>query len=200
MGKIMADISMSLDGFVTGPQPDMERGLGHGGEALHDWAFCKDDAVDTQVLTESTARTGAIVMGRRTFDIVDGPGGWQEDTGYAPGIPGFRPPAFVVTHTAPASVRLAAQFTFVTDGLEAAIRMATTAAGGQNVAIMGGADVVRQAVRQRLADELRIHLVPVLLGSGTSLFEGGELQELLQARVQASSRATHLTYRLWPVS
>jgi dihydrofolate reductase len=138
-------------------------------------------------------------MGRRTFDIVDGPAGWQEDTGYAPGIPGFRPPVFVVTHSLPASVRLTTQFSFVTDGLDAAISRAAAAANGQNVSVMGGGDIIRQAVRQRLADELRIHLAPVLLGSGTRLFEGGEIQELSPARVEESSRVTHLTYRICEV-
>jgi dihydrofolate reductase len=196
MGKIMADISMSLDGFVTGPDPDLEHGLGHGGEPLHTWVFCEGDPVDAAVLTESTALTGAVVMGRRTFDFVDGPNGWGDDVGYAPGRESFAPPVFVVTHAAPESVRLSRQFSFVTDGLAAAISEAQAAADGKNVAVMGGADVVRQAVRQRLADELRIHLAPVLLGSGTRLFDGGELQELEQIRVQASSRATHLSYRL----
>lgn len=196
MGKTVADISMSLDGFVTGPNPDLEHGLGHGGEPLHYWAFCENDPVATRVLTESTGFTGAVVMGRRTFDVVDGPNGWQEGSGYAPGHTSFRPPVFVVTHKPPPSVRLATQFSFITDGLEEAISRARAAAGGKNVAVMGGADVVRQAVRQGLADELRIHLAPVLLGSGTRLFGDGELQELIQERVQVSSAATHVTYRI----
>ena len=198
MGKIVADISMSLDGFVTGPDPDLEHGLGRGGEPLHYWVFCEDDPVDTAMLTESTARTGAVVMGRRTFDFVDGPNGWGEDIGYVPGRQSFRPPVFVVTHEAPRSMRLSGQFSYVTDGVAAAITLAQTAADGKNVAIMGGADIVRQAVRQRLADELRIHLAPVLLGSGTRLFDGGELQELGQAGARVSSRAVHLIYRLGP--
>jgi dihydrofolate reductase len=198
MGKIMADISMSLDGFVTGPDPDLEHGLGRGGEALHYWAFCEDDPVDAAVLTESTARTGAVVMGRRTFNFVDGPTGWGEEVGYVAGRESFRPPVFVVTHEAPRSVRLTAQFSFVTDGLAAAVRLAQEAADGKNVAVMGGADIVRQAVTQRIADELRIHLAPVLLGSGTRLFDGGELQELEQAGARVSSRAVHLSYRLRP--
>jgi dihydrofolate reductase len=195
MGKIMADISMSLDGFVTGPDPDLEHGLGHGGEAVHYWVF-GDDAVDVSVLTESTSLTGAIVMGRRTFDFVDGPNGWGDDVGYVPGRESFAPPVFVVTHAAPESVRLSRRFSFVTDGLAAAISQAQAAADGKNVAVMGGADIVRQAVRQRLVDELRIHLAPVLLGSGTRLFDDGELQELIQGPVQVSSQATHLSYRL----
>jgi dihydrofolate reductase len=200
MGKTVADISMSLDGFVTGPDPGLQHGLGKGGEPLHYWVFCENDAVDAAVLTEGTALTGAVVMGRRTFDIVDGPNGWDEEVGYVPGSPSFRPPVFVVTHAAPRSVRLSGQFSFVTDGPQAAIGLAQAAADSKNVAIMGGADIIRQALRQRLADELRIHLAPVLLGSGTRLFDGGELQELVQERVHVSARATHLTYRLGPPS
>jgi dihydrofolate reductase len=84
MGGIVADITVSLDGFVTGPNPDLEHGPGRGGEPLHHWAFAADDEVDAAVLTESTALTGAVEMGRRTFDFVDGPNGWSETEGYVP--------------------------------------------------------------------------------------------------------------------
>jgi dihydrofolate reductase len=195
MRAVVADITMSLDGFVTGPDPDLEYGLGRGGEPLHRWAFADDDDVDAAVLTESTEPTGAVVMGRRTFDFVDGPNGWSEESGYAPGR-SFRPPVFVVTHSAPRHPRLTDQFTFVTDGLAAAVSAAQAAARDKNVAVMGGADVVRQAVRQGLADRLRLHIAPLLLGSGTRLFDGGPPQELIQERVQASAHATHVTYRV----
>jgi dihydrofolate reductase len=195
MAGIVADITVSLDGFVTGPDPDLEHGLGRGGEPLHYWAFAADDDIDAAVLTESTAQTGAVVMGRRTFDFVDGPNGWSEAEGYVPGR-AFRPPVFVVTHSVPQNRRLTTQFSFVTDGLGAAISAARAAAGDQNVAVMGGAEVVRQAVRQRLVGRLRLHIAPVLLGSGTRLFDGGPPQELIQERVQASTHATHVTYRV----
>ncbi len=195
MAEIVADITVSLDGFVTGPDPDLEHGLGRGGEPLHYWAFAADDDIDAAVLTDSTAQTGAVVMGRRTFDFVDGPNGWSEAEGYVPGK-SFRPPVFVVTHSVPQNRRLTTQFTFVTDGLDAAISAARAAAGDQNVAVMGGAAVVRQAVRQRLVGRLRLHIAPVLLGSGTRLFDGGPPQELIQERVQASTHATHVTYRV----
>ncbi len=195
MAEIVADITVSLDGFVTGPDPDQEHGLGRGGEPLHHWAFAADDDIDAAVLTESTAQTGAVVMGRRTFDFVDGPNGWSEAEGYVPGK-SFRPPVFVVTHSVPQNRRLTTQFTFVTHGLGAAISAARAAAGDGNVAVMGGAEVVRQAVRQRLVGRLRLHIAPVLLGSGTRLFDGGPPQELIQERVQASTHATHVTYRV----
>jgi dihydrofolate reductase len=196
MGAIVADITMSLDGYVTGPDPDLEHGLGRGGEPLHRWAFAADDEIDATVLAESTAATGAVVMGRRTFDLVDGPNGWTEEAGYVPGNSSFRPPVFVVTHAAPGFTRLTTQFTFVTDGLAAAISAARAAAGDGNVAVMGGADVVRQAVRQGLVAQLRVHIAPVLLGAGTRLFDGGPPQELIQERAQASAHATHVTYRV----
>src|SRR5690348_11174490 len=96
---------MSLDGFVTGPDPDLEHGLGRGGEPLHTWAIDSNDPVDEDVLRTTTQESGAVVMGRRLFDIVDGPGGWSDEMGYGAGIVGT-PPFFVVTHHAPDRVRL----------------------------------------------------------------------------------------------
>src|SRR5687768_17864753 len=116
MTKVIADISMSLDGFVTGPDPDLEHGLGHGGEALHTWAIESDDPVDAAVLQEATDRSGAVVMGRRLFDMVDGPHGWNDEMGYGAGH-AATPSFFVVTHVAPEKVRLELDFTFVTDGV-----------------------------------------------------------------------------------
>ena len=118
MTKVVADISMSLDGFVTGPDPDLQHGLGRGGEPLHSWAVDSDAEVDAEVLHEATERSGAVVMGRRLFDIIDGPGGWNDEMGYGAGLVGT-PPFFVVTHYAPERVRLGLRFTFVTDGPEA---------------------------------------------------------------------------------
>ena len=97
MTKVVADISMSLDGFVTGPDPDLQHGLGRGGEPLHSWAVDSDAEVDAEVLHEATERSGAVVMGRRLFDIIDGPGGWNDEMGYGAGLVGT-PPFFVVTH------------------------------------------------------------------------------------------------------
>ena len=122
MTKVIADITMSIDGFVTGPDPDLEHGLGHGGEPLHAWVF-SDDEVDAQVLEDSTERSGAVVMGRRLFDIIDGPHGWNDEMGYGARHAGT-PPFFVVTHSKPESIRLALDFTFVTDGLASAIQLA----------------------------------------------------------------------------
>src|SRR6478735_5670018 len=170
MPKVIADITMSLDGFVTGPDPDLEHGLGHGGEPLHEWVF-SDNEVDAQVLAESTERSGAVVMGRRLFDIIDGPHGWNDEVGYGAAQVGT-PPFFVVTHAPPESMRLQLDFTFVPDGIASAIRRARAAAGTKDVVVMGGGDVVRQCVDDGLADELVLHLAPIVLGAGTPLFAG----------------------------
>ena len=198
--KVVADISMSLDGFVTGPDPDLSHGLGRDGEPLHTWAISSDDPVDASVLKEATERSGAVVMGRRLFDIIDGPHGWSDEMGYGASH-AATPAFFVVTHAAPApeDVRLDLDFTFVTDGVAAAIeraRSAASAAGAGDVVIMGGGDVVRQAVDQELADELVIHLSPIILGAGTPLFSGSARRELTQLSAQVSSTATHITYRV----
>src|SRR6185503_6920228 len=136
MTTVIADITMSLDGFVTGPDPGLEHGLGVGGEPLHAWAF-SDDPVDAEQLSTGTGRSGAVIMGRRLFDIIDGPGGWDDDVGYGARETG-RPPFFVVTHAAPATRRLVdLDFTFVTDGIAAAVEQAKAAAGAKDAVIMG---------------------------------------------------------------
>lgn len=196
MTKVVADISMSLDGFVTGPDPDLDNGLGTGGEPLHHWAVQSDDDVDAEVLRGATEATGAVVMGRRLFDV-DGLGGWSDEMGYGAGLAGT-PPFFVVTHSVPQHVRLGLRFTFVRDGLKAAIEQARAAAGSKDVFVMGGGDVIRQTVVEGLADELHIHLAPIVLGAGTRLFTGSDRLQLVQRSVRPSSTATHLTYGVKP--
>jgi dihydrofolate reductase len=191
MSKVIADISTSLDGYVTGPDPDMEHGLGHGGEPLHTWAIEGDD-VDAAVLREGVERTGAVIMGRRLFDIIDGPLGWNDEMGYGAEHAATRP-YVVVTHTPPAEVRLDLPFTFVTDGVAAAVEVAREAAGDGDVIVMGGGAVIRQCVEEGLVDELRLHLAPIVLGGGTPLF-GSRRCELVQTDVRPSSTATHITY------
>ena len=195
MGKVVADISVSLDGFVTGPGPDPEHGLGHGGEGLHTWAF-SSDPVDREVLASATGATGAVVMGRRLFDIVDGPLGWNDEVGYGAGQAGQQP-VLVVTRNPPATVRLADRFTFVVDGVRSAVDKAKSMAEDRDAVIMGGAEVIRGALDAGVVDELRLHLAPVLLGGGTPLFDAGTRPRTLrQARVRVSAHATHLTYRV----
>ena len=195
MTKVIAEITVSLDGFVTGPNAGVDHGLGIGGEPLHEWAISSDDPVDADVLRATVENTGAVVMGRRVFDVVDGPNGWSDSMGYGAthnGTPAF----FVVTHSVPEHVRLSHDFTFVTDGLESAIRQARAAANGKNVIVMGGGDAVRQCVDRGLADELRLHISPMLLGSGTPLFVNVGRRQLVQVEAKVSSTAVHVTYAL----
>ena len=194
MPKVIADITMSLDGYVTGSGADVEHGLGDAPE-LHAWVF-EQDSVDKDILEGATAHTGAVVMGRRLFDTVDAPDGWSKDMGYGAQQVGT-PPFFVVTHSAPKEVRLAREldmrFTFVSD-LVAAVDQARTAATDGDVVIMGGGDVIGQALERGIVDEFRVHLAPIVLGGGTPLFRAGTRQRYRQRDVRPSSNAVHITY------
>ena len=192
--SVVIDISMSLDGYVTAPGADAEHGLGVDGEVLHEWAF-SDDVVEQELLTRSTDRTGAVVMGRNLFDIVDGPNGWGEEVGYGAGI-AAEPPCFVVTHTAPAEVRLKNRFTIVTDGIESALDQARAAAGDKDVVVMGGGDVCGQVLVAGLADTLSLHIAPVVFGGGTPLFADGTRVDLELTDSVTTRHATHVTYRV----
>ncbi|MBA0128309.1 dihydrofolate reductase family protein [Haloechinothrix sp. YIM 98757] len=200
MGTVVVDISMSLDGFVAAAGADAENGLGAGGQPIHAWVHAAHESPrDAEVLDSAFAATGAVVMGRRLFDFVDGPNGWKDDVGY-----GYvqdqstAPPNFVVTHRPPAETRLRSGFTFVTGGVARAVEQARATAGDREVVVMGGASVCRQSIQAGLVDEIRIHLSPILVGSGTRLFDGdeGRLTGLEQYRVIETPYATHLYYRL----
>ncbi len=201
MTRIIADISVSLDGFVTGPDPGPDNGLGTGGEALHTWAF-SDDPDDRRVLREGTVRSGAVVLGRRLFDVVDGPGGWDDTVGYGAGEVG-KPSFVVVTSSPPQTVRTAnLDWTCVTTGIADAVTTARELAEAASKArgddldaiLMGGGAVIRSAVEAGLVDVLSVHLAPVVLGAGTPLFTGGTPRTLVQRSVLATSTATHLVY------
>lgn len=203
MTRIIADISVSLDGFVTGPDPGPDHGLGVGGEALHTWAF-SDDPDDRRVLRQATARSGAVVLGRRLFDVVDGPYGWDDTRGYGAGEVG-KPAFVVVTSSPPESVRLTdLDWTFVTTGLPDAVSAAreraeaASADSGQDldVVLMGGGATVGSALATGLADLLSLHLAPVLLGAGTPLCTGGASRTLVQRGAISTPNATHLTYEM----
>ena len=194
MWKVIADITMSLDGYVAPPSTDSQYGV-ESVDELQAWVI-EQDPVDTEILERATAATGAVVMGRRLFDIVDAPNVWTKDMAY-----GARPagtlPFFVVTHSAPNDVRmereLGMRFTFVND-LAAAIDQARTAATDGHVVIMGGGDVIGQAIEKGLVDELHLHLAPMLLGGGTPLFRAGTRQKYRQRDVHPSSNAIHVVY------
>jgi dihydrofolate reductase len=192
MGKVVVHKSMSLDGFVTGPDVRVDQAMGAGGERLHEWMFVEDvDPADAQVAAEnySTERVGAVLMGRTHFTV--GIGHWGEDGA-------FRMPCFVVTHRpAEPVVTGPTTFTFVTDGLGAALGRAQDAAGDKDVNVMG-ASISRQLLAAGLVDEVRINLVPVLLGDGARLFDGlgPDGPRFERTRVVDSPRATHVTYRV----
>jgi dihydrofolate reductase len=194
MPKVIADITMSLDGYVTGPGADAEHGLGDAPE-LHAWV-AEQDPVDTEILEGATEASGAVVMGRRLFDTVNGPHGWSTEMGYGAQQAGT-PPFFVVTHSPPQDVRLerdlGMRFTFAPN-LETAIEQARGAATHGDVVIMGGGDVIGQALDSDLVDEFRVHLAPLLLGGGTPLFRPGTRQRYRQREVRPSSNAVHITY------
>lgn len=194
MTQVIADITMSLDGYVTGLGADAEHGLGDA-EELHTWVRRQDQA-DTEILERATAATGAVVMGRRLFDVVEGPLGWNKDMGYGADQAGT-PPFFVVTHSAPCQVRLERElgmrFTFV-PGLTDAIEQARVAATAGHVVVMGGGNVIGQAIEAGLVDQLHLHIAPMLLGGGTPVFRTGTRQLYRQREVRPSSNAIHVTY------
>lgn len=201
MTRVIADISMSLDGFVTGPNPGPDNGLGDGGEALHTWAF-SDDPVEQRLVAQATTRSGAVVLGRRLFDIVDGPHGWSDEVGYGAREVG-KPPFVVATSAPPGRVRLSIlDWTFVTTGLADAIETARSRAEAASaeraddldVVLMGGGALIGSAIAAGLVDTLSLHLAPVVLGAGTPLFTRGTPRALVQRDVTVTPNATHLTY------
>ncbi len=196
MANILAGITTSLDGYVTGPNDGPGMGLGQGGERLHYWVFggpwsyaneARGEATgaDKEFLDDMMARVGAVVGGRGTFEAADRWGGSNP----------WPMPFFIVTHH-PDDVPHDAGFTFV-EGLDEAVRQAREAAGGKDVHVMGGADVIRQALAAGYVDELSISIAPVVLGSGKRLFEGfdGSI-DLEHLRTLQSAFATHITYRV----
>lgn len=211
MSRLRFHISVSLDGFVAGPSQSVENPLGIGGMRLHEWAFelavfrsrhgmeGGEANASTPVVEEWLANVGATVMGRNMFGGHPGPwdarnpwmGWWGAD-------PPFHHPVFVLTHHAREPLRLAGgtTFTFVTEGVEAALEQARRAAGGKDVALGGGANVARQFLAAGLVDEMELSLVPVLLGSGERLFDGvgKDLHGLELVRTVAAPGVTHLKF------
>ena len=215
MSRLILDISMSLDGFIAGPNQSLENPLGEGGEGLHEWVFATaswrashgrsggDSGVDDEVVQEGLRNIGATVMGRRMFSGGEGP--WEDDPNadaWWGDEPPFHHPVFVLTHHERESVEKegGTTFTFVTDGIESALEQARDAAGGQDVRLAGGATVVQQYLKAGLLDELHIHQVPVLLGDGARLFEDhvADAPRELEATREAESPTgvTHLSYRV----
>jgi dihydrofolate reductase len=199
MAKVIAGITMSLDGYITGPNDRLGAGLGQDGERLHHWVFGgpwtydgprgSPAAVDQEYLDDVFASAGAWVVGRTMHDVVDG---WGDD-------PGFGVPVFVVTHRSRETVvKGDTTFEFVTGGIADALARAQAAAAGKNVIVMGGADVLRQYLGAGLVDEFTLTIAPVLLGAGKRLFDGISRTDITFERtaVIESPFATHLRFRV----
>jgi dihydrofolate reductase len=213
MAQVRLDISMSLDGFVAGPDPTLEEPLGVGGERLHEWVFGLksfrehhgmtggETNRDDEIVAEGIAATGAVVMGRRMFSGGTGP--WEDDPradGWWGDEPPFGVPVFVLTHHARErkAMKGGTDFVFVTDGIESALEQARAVAGDKDVLIAGGGDAAQQYLRAGLLDVIQIHVSPVFLGEGVRLFDGIPLDTVaLEAeRVVASPNVTHLRFRV----
>ncbi|TDD15204.1 dihydrofolate reductase family protein [Nonomuraea diastatica] len=197
MSKVTSDMAMSLDGFVAGPDQSLENPFGEGvGERLHRWMF--EEPETHAAVIEGITAAGAFIMGRNMF----GPGrdGWDLDwTGWWGDEPPYHAPVFVLTHhpREPLPMKGGTTFTFVTDGIEAALAQAREAAGDRDVAIAGGARTVNQFLAAGLIDELRLHVAPVILGRGERLFEGvGDVTLEPIGGTSGSSLVTHLGYRV----
>jgi dihydrofolate reductase len=202
MSRVIVDISMTLDGLIAGPDDDEENGLGIGGDRIHAWIYGieswrrmhgmegGENNVDSGVLAETFANNGAVLMGRRMYNL--GLPHWGEE-------PPFHMPVFVLTHEelAPISRQGGTVFNFVTDHA-AAVARAKASAGDKDVYLAGGASIIQQALRAGLVDEMQLHVVPVLLGGGRPLFAPdttGQI-ELEPIRTVHSPAATHIRYRV----
>ena len=210
MNSVTSHLSISLDGFVAGPNQSTDNPLGEGGMRLHEWLFAtaawqRDhgdaaagaDNPDSEIYEEVTEGVGAYIMGRKMFGGGEGRwdagwrGWWGED-------PPFHVPVFVLTHHArdPLGMDGGTSFTFVTDGVEAALDEARAAAGDQDIAIAGGAATVQQFLAAGLLDELYLHIVPVILGAGERLLENVGNPSFETVKVVASPAVTHVKYRV----
>jgi len=216
MSKLRFTISMSLDGFVAGPDQSIDNPIGVGGMDLHQWVFPLvawrgshgleggEGGENNRVIEESLINVGATIMGRHMFGgPPSGPwpaekpwDGWWDDT------PPFHHPVFVLTHHArkPLELQGGTTFFFVTEGIEAALDQARKAAGGKDVGLSGGAQAAQQYLAAGLVDEMEIHQVPILLGSGERLFDqvGTNLHGLALVRTIAAPNVTHLKFARKP--
>ncbi len=212
MSKLRLTISMSLDGFVAGPNQSVDNPLGVGGERLHEWIYPLavwrgpqgleggEVNASTAIVEETQQNVGATIMGRNMFG--GGPGPWSADpwNGWWGDEPPFHHPVFVLTHHArePLELKGGNTFTFVTDGIESALDQARRAAGGQDVSLGGGARAAQQYLAAGLVDEMVINLVPILLGDGERLFGGlgDRPPELEPISSITAPGVTHLKFRV----
>lgn len=189
--KVISAMSMSLDGYVTGPDPSPEHVFGIGGDVLHGWIYEPTDQ-DAALLDEMVTGSGAIVMGRDSYDLCAG-----LDTGWGDAGPAGKTPCFVLTHRVPEHNPAPDVFSYVTDGIESALEQAAKVADGKVVGLHG-ATVPQQALRAGLLDELVVSLVPVLLGGGVKLFDllGGDQVRFERTRLIGTPQATHLWFKV----
>jgi dihydrofolate reductase len=210
MNKLRVHITVSLDGYVAGPDQGLEHPLGVGGQALHEWAFALkafremhgmdggETNASTTVVQESLADVGAEIMGRNMFGPVRGPWGANPWPGWWGEEPPFHKQVFVLTHHQREPLQLGdTTFTFVTDGIQSALDQARAAADGKDVTIGGGASTIQQYLAAGLVDELELNVVPMLLGAGERLLDGlGSDLELEQLRAIEAPGVAHLKYRV----
>ena len=210
MSKVRADISVSLDGYVAGPNETNENPLGEGGEQLHEWIIelkawrephgreGGEENASTRIVEEANANVGAEIMGRGKFGPAGG-GPWGDEPwqGWWGEDPPFHKPVFVLTHHEREPLTLSdTTFTFVSDGIESALSQARAAAGDEDVFLGGGADSINEYLAAGLLDEIELHVVPVLLGGGKRLFEGVGDLKLEQLRAVEAPGVAHLKYRV----
>jgi dihydrofolate reductase len=202
MGQVTADITMTLDGFIAGPEDGVEKPLGEGGERIHRWLYDStswrelhgqeggEKRIDDALVAEAFECSGAVVMGKRMFENGNGRNGWGDE-------PPFHKPVFVLSHEArEPSVKVGTTFTFVTEGIESALEQARAAAGDKDVQVAGGANALQQFIAAGLLDELQVHVAHVLLGGGVPMF--GQLPkqiELESTRVMDAPGVTHLQFQ-----
>lgn len=209
MGSVTCQISISLDGFVAGPNQTIDNPLGEGGEGLHEWALATrswqrqhgneggEQSADSEVLDEVSEGVGAYIMGRRMFG--GGDGSWDEMwKGWWGDEPPFRTPVYVLTHHPREPLRMqgGTTFNFVTDGIESALEQARSVANDRNISIAGGAITIQQFLAAGLLDELYLHIAPVILGGGARLLENVGGLVLEPVKVVASPKVTHVKYRV----
>jgi dihydrofolate reductase len=211
MTKLKLNITMSLDGYVAGPNQSVEHPLGEGGEQLHDWAFATRTfraihgmergatGLNDDIAKEYFENIGATIMGRHMFGGGDGPWGDKPWNGWWGEDPPFHMPVFVLTHHPRDSLETqgGTTFHFVTEGIDVALERAKNAARGKDVTLGGGTNIAQQYLKAALIDEMEIHVVPMLLGDGAHLFDnvGGRQTDYECIRVVNSPTVSHFKYR-----
>jgi dihydrofolate reductase len=188
MNKIVSSITMSLDGFIAGQNITSALPLGENGLLLHNWIFSEATEADKKILSDLVENSGAVILGSRTYHTaIEGAWGGQSP---------FASPSFVLVNATPVVEKPG--FTYVRDGVRAALNQAQQVAQGKDVWVMGGAHVIQQFISENLLDELHIHIVPILLGRGTPLFSHSLSRkiELIRFNTIETKGATHLFYKV----